>query len=58
MLHIIDLLSLLPQDQTQAFLSTLELVLVLALVLAAWANGRGREEEGEAELGSEALLLE
>ena len=57
MLHIIDLLSLLPEDQTQAFLSTLELVLVLALVLAAWAN-LGREEEGEAELGSEALLLE
>ena len=54
MLHSIDLLA---QDQTQAFLSTLELVLVLALGLAAWAN-LGREEEGEAELGSEALLLE
>ena len=51
MLHSID------QDQTEAFLSTLELVLVLALVLAGWAN-LGREEEGEAELGSEALLLE
>ena len=51
MLQIIDLLSLLAQDQT------LELVLVLALVLAGWAN-LGREEEGEAELGSEALLLE